>query len=158
MFLFTYCLLNYPLGQGPGGPWAQDVGYVWRVSLPTVRQATYCQACTQPLHRLAPSNRIHAPRSLHRLAPNNGILCTQQPHTCTQPLHRLAAKIRIDAPKSFHIHAPKIRILCTQPFYNHFVALDMFLLFLINCFMTRDLTRNAPRVFRSPGNPSIQLC
>ena len=20
-----------PLGQGPGGPWAQDVGYAWRV-------------------------------------------------------------------------------------------------------------------------------
>ena len=114
-----------PLGPGAWGPLGprygirvESVTTYCQASYLLSGKATYCQACTQPLHRLAPNNRIHAPKSFrigepHTLhpttaylhprasayfAPSNGILCTQ-------PLHRLAPKIRIHAPKSFRIHA-----------------------------------------------------
>ena len=95
------------LGQGPGpgplgpGAWG-PLGPSYRVhmeSLTTYCQAnyllsgkaTYCQPCTQPLHRLAPNNRT---------------LCTQPfPHTCTQKFNRHAPKLHIPAPRSFRIHA-----------------------------------------------------
>ena len=44
-----------------------------QAKLPTVRQATYSQACTQPIHRHAPRRHRHAPKTLHRLARNNRI-------------------------------------------------------------------------------------
>ena len=63
------------LGQGPLGPsyrihmeivttYCKAV-YLLSGKLPTVVQATHCQACSQPLHRLAPNNRTHAPTSFH---------------------------------------------------------------------------------------------
>ena len=51
-----------------------ECNYLLSGKLPTVRQATYSQACTQPSHRHAPKRHRHAPKSLHRLAPNNRIL------------------------------------------------------------------------------------
>ena len=105
-------------------------------------KATYCQACTQQphtcpqtSHRHAPKSRRHAPKSIHRLAPNNRTLCTQ-------PLQRHAPKRRIHAPKSSRIHAPR---LC-----------DLLKILKV-CRMVQDLSKSVPMVFRSPGNPLIQL-
>ena len=72
---------------------------------------TYCQASTQPLHRLAPNNRIHAPKCFHIHAPNNRIICTQQAHT----LHPTTAYMHPTAsaymhPNSAYMHPKVFRI------------------------------------------------
>ena len=90
---------NGPQGlwtMGPiGGAWGLGKATYSQAKLPTVRQsyllsgkATYCQACTQPLHRLAPNNRIHAPKSPHIhgthiwFKPHTQHLCIASPLGC----------------------------------------------------------------------------
>ena len=79
------CYKLYVLSVWARGPWG-PLGPRYRIHRESVTtycqadyllagKATYCQACTQPLHRLAPHNRIHA------------------------------SKIRIHAPNYFCIHA-----------------------------------------------------
>ncbi len=74
----TYCQANYLLSK-LGAVTHGESNYLLS------GKATYCQACTQPLHRLAPNNRILAPKSFR-------ILCTQQ---------------RIHAPNRSTDHHPK---------------------------------------------------
>ena len=124
-----------PLGPGAPGPTLQDThgkcttycqaGYLLS------GKANYCQACTQPLHRLAANNRRHAPKRFRIHAPNNRILCTQ-------PLHR---------------DAPKRRILCTQKSPHTCTQFPRILYFLKNRNMVQDLSRSVPMVSRSPGYP-----
>ena len=160
-----------PLGQGPGlgplGPGALgapgpkmwdtrgDSNYLLSGKLPTVRQATYCQAklptvrqatysqaCTQPIHRHAPKRHRHAPKrhrhapkSLHRLAPNNRV----HAHTRAIDMHPKGIDF---APKSSRIHAPKL--------FDFLEKLKV-------CRMAQDLSKSVPMVFRSPGKPLIKL-
>ena len=122
-----------PLGPGAGAgtPWARGLGapgpkmwdtrgernYLLSGRLPTVRQATYCQA-KLPTVRQATYSQAKLPTVRQSYLQSGKATysqaCTQQPHTCTQPSHRHAPKRHRHAPKSIHRLAPNFRILCTQ--------------------------------------------
>ena len=135
-------------GAGAGTPWARGLGapgpkmwdtrgernYLLSGRLPTVRQATYCQA-KLPTVRQATYSQAKLPTVRQSYLQSGKATysqaCTQQPHTCTQPSHRHAPKRHRHAPKSIHRLAPNFRILCIQWGGVHFQNVQYLIVFEI---------------------------
>ena len=150
-------------GAGAGSPWARGLG----APGPKLQDTGF-----QPLSEMHPITAYMHPRvsaDMHPtsayFAPNNRIPCTQPfPHTCTQNPHTCTQKSPYRCTQQPHTLHPTVSAYMhpnsanMHPIvYAYMHQIFRIFMFLKMCNMVQDLSRSVPRVFRSPGNPSINL-